>query len=66
MQNFRNPPEEKKETEKRSSASQETAKARQQDKEAEPVEVTELKNRVAELEKLVSKMVPPKANGKRK
>jgi polyhydroxyalkanoate synthesis repressor PhaR len=66
MQNFRNPTEEKKENEKRTSASEGPAKARQQDKETEPVEVAELKNRVAELEKLVSKMVPPKANGKRK
>jgi hypothetical protein len=30
------------------------------------VEVTELKSRVAELEKLVSKLVPEKRNSKRK
>jgi polyhydroxyalkanoate synthesis repressor PhaR len=66
MQNFRNATVEKTENEKRSTASQGTSKARQQEKEAEPVEVAELKNRVAELEKLVSKLVPPKANGKRK
>jgi polyhydroxyalkanoate synthesis repressor PhaR len=66
MDDFRNSKEQKKENEKRSSASEGAAKARQPEKEADPVEVTELKYRVAELEKLVSKMIPPKANGKRK
>ena len=42
------------------------ANDRQQEKEAEYGEVAELKSRLAELEKLVSKLAPAKANGSRK
>jgi hypothetical protein len=66
IQKSRSSVEEKPGNTKTSTASNESAKARQQEREDDPVEVTELKNRVAELEKLVSKLVPEKTNSKRK
>jgi len=51
---------------KRSSAPEGPADARPQERETEPGEVADLKARLAELEKLVSKITPPKANGNRK
>lgn len=66
MQKPRSSVEENPSNSKPSTASNESAKARQQEREDDPAEVTELKNRVAELEKLVSKLVPEKKNSKRK
>jgi polyhydroxyalkanoate synthesis repressor PhaR len=66
MQKSRSSGEEKPGNTKPAAASNEPAKARQQEREDDPVEVTELKSRVAELEKLVSKLVPEKRNSKRK
>jgi len=52
-------------SEKGKSFTDHPASARRQEKETDPEEVTELKNRVAELEKLVSKIVPSKSSSKR-
>jgi polyhydroxyalkanoate synthesis repressor PhaR len=52
---------------KRSTTSEKSAESRETDsKRPETEEVKELKSRLAELEKLVSKLVPPKSAGRRK
>lgn len=67
MQNTRASTEEKPDNAKRSTAAGRTVDSRQPEtKESEPENVEELRNRLAELEKLVSKLASPKTTRKRK
>ena len=66
MQNIRTNTEEKPGNRKRSPSTESTAEPRQPEtKQSEPEDVEELKSRLAELEKLVSKLAPPKTTRKR-
>jgi polyhydroxyalkanoate synthesis repressor PhaR len=67
MQNFRNATEEKPENAKPTTGSRGPSNPQQPDmKQSDPAEVAELKSRLAELEKLVSKLAPPKTTKRRK
>lgn len=67
MQNIRTASEEKPDNGKRATSAAKPAGPRQSNvKQTEPEEVEELKSRIADLEKLVSKLVPPKTTRKRK
>jgi polyhydroxyalkanoate synthesis repressor PhaR len=67
MQNTRATTGEKPDDGKRSTGAGEPLEPRQPNvKQSEPEDVAELKSRLAELEKLVSKLVPSKSKGKRK
>jgi len=67
MQNIRTASEENPASAKRPASSGGNAESRKPDiKQREPDDVGELKSRIADLEKLVSKLVPPKTARKRK
>src|SRR5208282_1611861 len=67
MQNIRTSTEEKPDNGKRSTGAEKSPEPRQPNaQESEPEDVAELKSRLAELEKLVSKLAPPKTKRKRK
>jgi polyhydroxyalkanoate synthesis repressor PhaR len=67
MQNIRTNTEEKPDSGKRSTTAEKPPEPRQPIvKQPEPEDVAELKNRLAELEKLVSKLTPPKTKRKPK
>ena len=67
MQNARTAAEEKPASAKRTTSSGSNAESRQPDiKQREPDDVEGLKSRIADLEKLVSKLVPPKTARKRR
>jgi hypothetical protein len=67
MQNARTAAEEKPASAKRTTSSGSNAESRQPNiKQREPDDVEGLKSRIADLEKLVSKLVPPKTARKRR
>jgi len=67
MQNVRTSTEEKPDNGKRSTGAEKSPEPRQPNaQQSEPEDVAELKSRLAELEKLVSKLAPPKTKRKRK